>query len=134
MSRDAEVIVLARGAEAVMEPLTRRDDERGWHECFRRVDDGMFGGWGRPSEECYAWVIQFGKGDRWTMLLTHLESLPWPDPWSVQVLVHDQDDACFGLWMIHDGRLVEVSLPRTRRVPFSTYKFGVLDRTDRPAR
>ncbi|MGW6878439.1 hypothetical protein ACWGHA_39625 [Streptomyces xanthophaeus] len=24
--------------------------------------------------------------------------------------------------------------PLTRRVPFSTYKFGVLDRTDRPAR
>ncbi|MEU9237607.1 hypothetical protein [Streptomyces subrutilus] len=64
-------------------------------------------------------------------MLAYLEALPWPDPWSVQVLVHDQDDACFGLWMIHDGRLVEVSLPRTRRVPFSDFKFGVLDRTDR---
>ncbi|MET9469970.1 hypothetical protein ABZY44_35300 [Streptomyces sp. NPDC006544] len=134
MSRDAEVIVLARGAEAVMEPLTRPDESRQWHQCFRRVDDHMFGGWTGSSEECYAWVVQFGRSNAWTGLLAHLESLPWPNPGSVQVLVHDQDDDCFGLWMIHDGRLVEVSLPRTRRVPFSSFELGVLERTDRPGR
>jgi hypothetical protein len=48
-------------------------------------------------------------------LLKHLESLPWPRPESVQVLLHDEEDDCFGLWMIHDGRLVEIPLPRTQR-------------------
>ncbi len=48
-------------------------------------------------------------------LLRHLESLPWPHPHSVQVLLRDQDDDCFGLWMFHEGRLVEVTIPRTER-------------------
>ncbi|MFI9106552.1 hypothetical protein ACIGXA_39255 [Streptomyces fildesensis] len=33
----------------------------------------------------------------------------------MQVLIHDEEDDCFGLWMIHDGALVEVPLPRTQR-------------------
>jgi hypothetical protein len=28
----------------------------------------------------------------------------------------DEDDDCFGLWMVQDGALVNVSLPRTQRV------------------
>jgi hypothetical protein len=32
------------------------------------------------------------------------------------VLIHDQEDDCFGLWTIHDGKLVEIPLPHTRRV------------------
>ncbi|MFE7213600.1 hypothetical protein ACFY0A_21670 [Streptomyces sp. NPDC001698] len=69
--------------------------------------------------------------------MKHLESLPWPRPESVQVLIHDQDDDCFGLWMIHDGKLVEVPLPRTQRFhdpapPDEEYppSPGVLWRTD----
>jgi hypothetical protein len=50
-----------------------------------------------------------------TGLLACLESLPWPRPGSVQVLIHDEEDDCFGLWMIHDGKLEEVALPRTQR-------------------
>ncbi|WP_406401593.1 hypothetical protein OH805_21180 [Streptomyces sp. NBC_00879] len=133
MSRFAEVIVLARNAEEVMEPLTRPDENREWHQCFTRVDDGVFGGEGVPSDECYAWVVQFIRRN-WHGLLAHLESLPWPNPHSVQVLVRDEDDDCFGLWMIYDGRLTEVPLPRTRREPFSDTITGVLSRTDRPDR
>ncbi|WSA82675.1 hypothetical protein OG930_42780 [Streptomyces sp. NBC_01799] len=59
-----------------------------------------------------------------------LESLAWPDP-SVQILVRDQDDDCFGLWLIHDSKLVEVPLPRTEREPFECSVTGVLSRTDR---
>lgn len=132
MSRFAEVIVLARGAEEVMEPLTRPDENREWHQCFARVDDGMFSGSGMPSDECYAWVIQFTRLN-WHGLLTHLESLPWPDPQSVQVLVRDEDDACFGLWMIYDGSLVEVPLPHTRREPYENSVTGYLSRTDEPS-
>ncbi|MDR6980802.1 hypothetical protein J2X68_007544 [Streptomyces sp. 3330] len=132
MSRYAEVIVLARGAEEVMEPLTRPSDSRDWHQCFTRVDDHVFAGLRTSSEECYAWVVQFIRHN-WRGLLSHLESLAWPDPHSVQVLVRDEDDDCFGLWMIYDGNLVEVPLPRTEREPFSASVTGVLSRTDRRA-
>lgn len=132
MSRFAEVIVLARNAEEIMEPLTQSDDNREWHQCFTRVDDGMFYGSRMPSHECYAWVIQFIRLN-WRGLLAHLESLPWPDPHSVQVLVRDEEDSCFGLWMIYNGKLVEVPLPHTKREPFEGNSVtGVLTRTDQP--
>lgn len=131
MSRFAEVIVLARDAEEVMEPLTRPDPDREWYQCFTRVDDSVFAGTGTGSSECYTWVIQFFRLN-WRGLLAHLESLPWPDPYSVQVLVHDEDDDCFGLWMLKDGKLTEVALPRTSRIedPGNSVT-GVLFRTDR---
>lgn len=50
-----------------------------------------------------------------TGLLVCLESLPWQRPDSLQVLIHDEEDDCFGLWMIHDGKLEEITLPRTQR-------------------
>ncbi len=34
---------------------------------------------------------------------------------TVQVLLRDQDDDCFGLWMFQEDRLVEVTIPRTER-------------------
>lgn len=131
MSRFAEVIVLARDAEKVMEPLTRPDLEREWHQCFTRIDDSLFSGAGTGSQECYAWVIQFIRLN-WRGLLAHLESLPWPDPHSVQVLVHDEEDDCFGLWMIYDGKLTEVTLPHTsRHLAPDISVTGTLSRTDR---
>ncbi|MBT2407700.1 MULTISPECIES: hypothetical protein [unclassified Streptomyces] len=129
MSRNAEVIVLARGAEQVMEPLTRPDESREWHQTFIPVYDAMFEGSGTTSAECYTWIVQFRRRN-WLGLLGHLESLDWPDPQSVQVLVRDQDDSCFGLWMIYDGKLTEVPLPRTNRTPFTDSVTGVLRRTD----
>lgn len=131
MSRFAEVIVLARDAEQVMQPLTRPDPGREWHQCFTRVDDSIFAGTSTGSPECYAWVIQFYRHN-WLGLLGHLESLPWPDPHSVQILVHDEEDDCFGLWMLYDGVLNEVPLPRTtRHLAPDISVTGTLDRTDR---
>lgn len=121
MSRFAEVIVIAQDAEAVMEPLTRPDPDREWHQCFVPIGGSMFDGW----------AVEFMRLN-WHGLLAHLESLPWPVPHSVQVLVHDEEDHCFGLWMMYDGRLVEVTLPRTRRDPWPAESVtGVLTRTDR---
>jgi hypothetical protein len=48
-------------------------------------------------------------------LLDHLQSPAWPRPETVQVPIHDEGDDRFGLWMMIDGRLVEVALPHTRR-------------------
>ncbi|MGW3911130.1 hypothetical protein ACWEBX_06285 [Streptomyces sp. NPDC005070] len=43
-----------------------------------------------------AWAIDFWRLN-WTGLLPHLEQMLWPFPNSVQVLLRDQDDDCFGL-------------------------------------
>lgn len=59
-------------------------------------------------------------------------------PGSVQVLIRDEEDDCFGLWMLHDGTLVEIELPHTQRLHKPappTDEFppspGLLWRTDR---
>ncbi|WP_455353669.1 hypothetical protein [Streptomyces sp. SYSU K217416] len=104
MSRIAQVIVLAPYADEVMEPLTRPDESRSWRGQFEPLD--LFVG---------GWVIEFDRMRPRSGLLRHLESLPWPNPGSVQVLIHDEEDDCFALWMMQDGVLVEVPLPRTRR-------------------
>jgi len=119
--------VLARWAEEVMEPLTRPDEQRTWQGSFIPIGTGTMGGW----------VVEFERMRPRSGLLKHLESLAWPRPESVQVLIHDEEDDCFGLWMIHDGRLVEVPIPRTRRAYWSGPPVegfppdpGVLCRTD----
>lgn len=132
--RFAEVIVLARDAEEVMEHLERDDPSRRWHQKFIAIDNTKFSGagFGYRSAECYAWVIQFSRST-WGGLLSYLEALPWPRPDSVQVLVRDEEDDCFGLWMIYDGKLAEVPLPRTHREEFPGFSVtGVLTRLDRP--
>lgn len=109
MSRFAEVIVLALDADEVMEPLTRDDAERTWRGRFVPIQSQWIGSFGS------GWATEFERMRPRSGLLKHLESLAWPRPESVQVLIHDQDDDCFGLWMIHDGKLVEVPLPHTQR-------------------
>ncbi|MFI2368360.1 hypothetical protein [Streptomyces sp. NPDC018833] len=114
MSRFAEVLVLAPYMDEVMEPLTRKNDGsdpgRTWSGAFTpvRLD------WGGPLLG-HVWAAEFERVRNRTGLLKHLESLPWPYPEFLQVMIRDQDDECFGLWMLRDGRLVEISLPRTRR-------------------
>lgn len=124
MSRLAEVIVLARWAGEVMEPLTRYDERRTWRGCLTPIGTGSMDGW----------VVEFERTSHGSGLLNHLESLPWPRPESVQVLIHDEEDDCFGMWMIHDHRLVEVPHPHTRRTygrtPPAEGDPGVLTRTD----
>ncbi|MFI1186761.1 hypothetical protein [Streptomyces californicus] len=104
MSRIAQVIVLAAHADEVMEPLTLPDAARSWRGHFTPLD--LFVG---------GWVIEFNRVGPRAGLLEHLASLPWPHPEQVQVLIHDEEDDCFGLWMIHDGDLIEIPLPRTQR-------------------
>lgn len=130
MSRFTEVIVIAKDAEHVMEPLTRPDPSRQWQQCFTKVGEDQFSG-AAGSEACFTWVVQFWRHN-WDGLLAHLEGLPWPCPHSVQVLIRDEEDYCFGLWMLYDGRLQEVPLPRTERQQTHVSITGVLVRTDCP--
>ncbi|MFI5966419.1 hypothetical protein ACIA8J_30205 [Streptomyces asoensis] len=105
MSRFAQVIVLAPYSGEVMQPLTQPDHSRSWEGQFEQLD--LFTG---------VWVIEFERVRPRSGLLRHLESLAWPYPESVQVLIHDEDDDCFGLWMMCDGVLAEQPVPGHRRV------------------
>ncbi len=102
----AQVLVLARYEDEVMEPLTRPDDTRTWRGKFEQIPDWFVGGW----------YIEFFRAGQRSGLLADLEALPWNNPECVQVLLHDEDDDCFGLWMFKDGALVEVSIPGTKRI------------------
>ncbi|MGW7284989.1 hypothetical protein ACWGH4_05750 [Streptomyces sp. NPDC054847] len=62
------------------------------------------------------WLIEFNRMRPREGLLRHLESLAWPNPASVQVLIHDEDDDCFGMWMMRAGVLTDVQLPGHRRL------------------
>ncbi|MFB8277935.1 hypothetical protein [Nocardia colli] len=74
-------------------------------------------------------MIQFSR-NTWG-LLSYLEALAWPHPSSVQVLIRDEEDDCFELWMIYDGKLTEVPLPRTQRDQYpGSSVTGVLLRED----
>lgn len=57
-----------------------------------------------------------------------LQAAPWRCPRRVQLLLHNENDALFGLWMLLDERWVEVPLPRTARDPSRRH----LRRTDCP--
>ncbi|MFE5909533.1 hypothetical protein ACFQ6B_10655 [Streptomyces wedmorensis] len=126
MSRMAQIVVLARYEDEVMEPLTRDDEARTWHGRFEQIPGWFVGGW----------HIEFYRSYQRAGVLKDLESLPWNNPECVQVLLHDEDDDCFGLWMFHDGVLTEVPLADTRRIhdarsaPSDHPDPGVLWRTD----
>ncbi|OQR63437.1 hypothetical protein B6E66_13955 [Streptomyces maremycinicus] len=105
MSRFAQVIVLAPYSDEVMQPLTQPDHSRSWEGQFEHLD--LFTG---------VWVIEFERVRPRSGLLRHLQSLAWPYPESVQVLIHDEDDDCFGLWMMRDGVLAEQPVPGHRRL------------------
>lgn len=110
MGRFAEVVVLAAEAHEVMAPLTRDNDgTRPWNNIFVPIESQWPGTFGR------GWAAEFTHRHHWAELLEYLQALPWPRPESLQVLIHDEEDDCFGLWMLYDGRLVEVPFPRTER-------------------
>ncbi|MEU3906528.1 hypothetical protein AB0F20_22330 [Streptomyces goshikiensis] len=105
MSRMAQVLVLARYEDEVMEPLTRYDESRTWRGRFERIPDWFVGGW----------YIEFFRERQRVGILEDLEALPWNQPECVQVMLHDEDDDCFGLWMFREGKLVELPLQGTER-------------------
>ncbi|MFJ8747371.1 hypothetical protein ACIRL2_49570 [Embleya sp. NPDC127516] len=132
MSRFTEIIILAKDAEDVMLPLTTDSFAAQWSgHRFIPIDDGIFSEIPSAEPACYMWIIQFGRNN-WQGLFEYIEGLPWPDPYSVQLLLRDEDDDCFGLWMIFDGKLKEVPLPATKRTASDRHITGYMLRTDKP--
>ncbi|MFI9103309.1 hypothetical protein ACIGXA_22580 [Streptomyces fildesensis] len=111
-----------------MEPLTRDDDTRTWRGKFTPIPDWFISGW---HLEFFRWNQRRG-------VLADLEALPWKEPECVQVMLHDEDDDVFGMWMFQDGELVEVEIPRTKRIHHppsyegDILRPGTLWRTDSP--
>lgn len=105
MSRMAQVLVLARYEDEVMEPLTRYDEARTWSGRFEQIPGWFIGGW----------YIEFFRTTQRIGILKDLEALPWNQPECVQVMLHDEEDECFGLWMFREGKLVELPLAGTER-------------------
>ncbi|AYV32816.1 hypothetical protein EES41_39280 (plasmid) [Streptomyces sp. ADI95-16] len=105
MSRMAQVLVLARYEDEVMEPLTRDDESRTWRGRFEQIPGWFIGGW----------YIEFFRERQRVGILKDLEALPWNQPECVQVMLHDEDDDCFGLWMFREGKLVELPVSGTER-------------------
>jgi hypothetical protein len=81
MTRIAQVIVFAPYGDEATEPLARQDESRSWQGQLEPL--GLFVG---------GWVIEFQRERPRSGLLKHLESLPWPNPGNVQVLIHDEED------------------------------------------
>jgi hypothetical protein len=121
VSNVTSVLVLALGEYVAMRPFTLLDDdsEREWCGAFTSLTDGGADDrWVKDgkSAECDVWAGAFNHLNR-PALLRDLAALPWEHPNQVQVLINGQDDDCWGLWMITDGRLQEVPLPGAVRVP-----------------
>jgi hypothetical protein len=134
VSRLSDVIVIGTWQDVSMvEPLTwweedgdgRRRSGKLGH--IRGLEGDRFWANGKGSPEGI-WVATFNNLDR-SALLADLERLPWSSPHAVQVLIRDEEDDCFGLWMIFDGELHEVPIPRTERS--GSVERGILSRIDR---
>lgn len=127
------MVIAAWQDVSTMEPFTHwaEDDDRGWSGGFGHVggrEADRFWSTGKGSPEGI-WVATFDHLNR-PALLADLGRLPRSTPYTVQVLIRDEEDDCFGLWMIFDGELREVPIPRTERRGGATS--GILSRTDRP--
>src|ERR1043166_4269779 len=97
MSNVTNVIVSVWGGRRqsdLLKPFTIPDDSRHWRGCLCSITDGDAGNlWVHDGKgpECYVWVGAFNHMNR-QAFLADIESLPWRDPFGVQVLVRGQDD------------------------------------------
>ncbi|MGQ4727928.1 MULTISPECIES: hypothetical protein [Streptomyces] len=120
MSDCTDVILLFSYLEdAVMEEIARLDPVlTGLHpRGLKRVSgDEQLGHWGGNPRgaECHVVAGTFNHLDAEKLRAT-LRTLPWKCPHAVQLLLHNENDAAFGMWMLLDRDWAEVPLPRTVR-------------------
>jgi hypothetical protein len=118
------VLVLTRTGERAMQRFMDPTNQVPWMRSTRFVslsDDSVAPHWiGSKPPTAVIYAAAFADFDRQPML-DALEALPWEDQPSVQVLIRTDEDDCWGLWMFVDGRLSELQLPGTVRVPATEY-------------
>lgn len=64
--------------------------------------DSSWGGWKYPECQVWAGALNHAHLDA---LLAHVRQLDWTIPAAVQLLIMDQEQSFFRLWMFRDGEL-----------------------------
>jgi len=67
-----------------------------------RAEPGSWGGFKRP--ECDVWAGTLNHADL-AAVVAKVESVPWSHPGGVQLLLMDQEESYFRLWMLRDGHI-----------------------------
>lgn len=67
-----------------------------------------WGGWKNPECTVFTGVLNHADVDA---VVRHVERMPWAYPEFLQLLIRDQEDVFFRLWMFRFGRLVELTPP-----------------------
>lgn len=99
----------ARGAE-----LSRwlRDQAPTRHGAGRGVGSLVrtetWGGWKNPECTVFTGVLNHADIDA---VVRYVESMPWAHPEFLQLLIQDQEEGFFRLWMYRAGRMVELTPP-----------------------
>ncbi|MFG2925582.1 hypothetical protein ACGFYA_29265 [Streptomyces sp. NPDC048305] len=133
MSDFTDVILLFSYLEdSVLEDIVSLDtfDAGLGSGSLKRVSgDQQLGHWGGSLQgaECHVVAGTFNHLNPEKLRRT-LRGLPWKCSHAVQLLLHNENDALFGVWMLLDGGWAEVPLPRTVRHE----ALGHLQRTDCP--
>ena len=68
-----------------------------------------WGGWKAPECNVFTGVLNVADVDA---VVRHVERMPWAHPEFLQLLIQDQEDVFFRLWMFRAGRLVELTPPQ----------------------
>lgn len=132
MSNYTDVLLLFNYLEdEVLEALVALDvraEGIGGGEFRRVTEDGPHPHWGGSPRgaECHVVAGTFNHLDAEHLRET-VRGLPWKCTHSVQLLLHNENDALFGMWVLLDGRWAEVPIPRTGR-----HHLGHLERSDCP--
>jgi len=85
-----------------------RVDLKGVGNLTDQMSSGLstWGGTKRP--ECSVWAGVLNHADL-PAILARIESMPWEAPGAVQVLLLDQEETYFRLWMIREGHMTQFS-------------------------
>lgn len=92
------------------------------HGVGRLLPTTSWGGW--KHQECHVFTGVLNLADVGAVV-RHVERMPWAYPEFLQLLVQDQEEMFFRLWMFRAGRLVEMT-PDQRRVQDEVWP-GALD-------
>ena len=86
-------------------PLRQSSPERrgvGYLRLLTRAEDSQWGGWKVP--ECEVWAGALNHADLDALRQRFFET-PWREPNAAQLLVMDQGEGFFRLWMIRGEKL-----------------------------
>lgn len=83
-----------------------RVDLQGVGTLTDQTSDGTTTWGGTKFPECVVWAGALNHADL-PAILGKVESMPWEAPGAVQVLLMDQEEGYFRLWMIRNGHMTQ---------------------------